>query len=199
MRPHQSISLLSLCLNLMLTPPVLSLTVSLFWCADSAWVWSQLPTDGCQPICVSLNWTSQSQSHIAIDGQSVSKLWCRAPSGAHCQILITLWQLWSCFVGRPIWREDGSVFYICCWPLLVQSFLGPSPLGLATIFYCLRFETSLFVTSYDLQSHGGGIWSRLHMGKWTELSDNSLMYSTVGSYREHLALGFVVCVREMFL
>jgi hypothetical protein len=30
---------------------------------------------------------------------------------------------------------------------------------------------------------------------------NCLMYSTVGSYREHLALGFVVCVcvREMFL
>jgi hypothetical protein len=20
------------------------------------------------------------------------------------------------FVGRPLWREDGSVFYICCWP-----------------------------------------------------------------------------------
>jgi hypothetical protein len=34
--------------------------------------------------------TSQSQSHIATDGQSVSKSWCRAPSGAHGQILITL-------------------------------------------------------------------------------------------------------------
>jgi hypothetical protein len=21
------------------------------------------------------------------------------------------------FVGRPLWREDGSVFYICAWPL----------------------------------------------------------------------------------
>jgi hypothetical protein len=31
-----------------------------------------------------LSWTSQSQSqsHIATDGQSVSKSWCRAPSGA---------------------------------------------------------------------------------------------------------------------
>jgi hypothetical protein len=28
-------------------------------------------------------------------------------------------------------------------------FFGPSPLGLATVFYCLRFETSLFVASYD--------------------------------------------------
>jgi hypothetical protein len=45
-------------------------------------------------------------------GQSVSKSWCRALSGAHGQILITLWQLRSCFVGRPLWREDGSVFCI---------------------------------------------------------------------------------------
>jgi hypothetical protein len=68
------------------------------------------------------------------------------------------------FVGFPLWREDGSVFCTCCWPLLVQSFLRPSPLGLATIFYCLRFETSLFVTSYDSQGYGGGIQPCLHTG-----------------------------------
>jgi hypothetical protein len=56
-----------------------------------------------------------------------------------------------CFVGRPLWREDVSVFCICCWPLPAQSFSGPSPLGLKTIVYCLRFETSL------LLSHGGGM------------------------------------------
>jgi hypothetical protein len=32
------------------------------------------------------------------------------------------------------------------------------------IFYSLRFETSLFVTSYDSQSYGGGIRPRLHTG-----------------------------------
>jgi hypothetical protein len=32
------------------------------------------------------------------------------------------------------------------------------------IFYCLRFETSLFVASYDSQGHGGGIQPRLHTG-----------------------------------
>jgi hypothetical protein len=37
-------------------------------------------------------------------------------------------------VGRSLWREDGSDFYICCWPLPTQSFFGPNPLGLATIF-----------------------------------------------------------------
>jgi hypothetical protein len=31
-----------------------------------------------------------SQSHIATDGQSVSKSWCQAPSGAHDQIFITV-------------------------------------------------------------------------------------------------------------
>jgi hypothetical protein len=33
-----------------------------------------------------------------------------------------------------------------------------------TIFYSLRFETSLFVASYDSQGHGGGIRPRLHTG-----------------------------------
>jgi hypothetical protein len=46
------------------------------------------------------------------------------------------------FVGSPLWRDDGSVFCICCWPLPAQSFSGPSPLGLTTIFYCLRFQIS---------------------------------------------------------
>jgi hypothetical protein len=91
-----------------------------------------------------LKWTlSQSQSHNATDGQPVSKSWCRAPSGAHDQIFVTVCHLVLIFVGRPLCREDGSVFCICCWPLPAQSFSGPSPLLLATIFYCLRFETSI--------------------------------------------------------
>jgi hypothetical protein len=47
--------------------------------------------------------------------------------------------------------------------------LGLSPLGLVTIFYCLRFETSLFVASYDYQGHGGGIRPRLHTELLTKL------------------------------
>jgi hypothetical protein len=42
-----------------------------------------------------------SSSHIATDGQSVSKFWCRAPSGAHDQIFITVWHLRPCFCGAP--------------------------------------------------------------------------------------------------
>jgi hypothetical protein len=72
-------------------------------------------------------------------------------------------------VGRPLWREDGSVFCICFWVFPMQSFSGPSPLVLATIFYCLRFETSHFVSSYDSQGHSGGIRPRLHTG-WSYLT-----------------------------
>jgi hypothetical protein len=43
-------------------------------------------------------------------------------------------------VGRPLWREDGSVFCICCWTSPAQSFSGLSPLDLATIFYSLFWD-----------------------------------------------------------
>jgi hypothetical protein len=55
-------------------------------------------------------------------------------------------------------------------------------LGLATIFYCLTFETSLFVASYDSQGHGGGIRSRLHTGIGTYNSTSWYILS-VAEYR----------------
>jgi hypothetical protein len=44
---------------------------------------------------------TQSVSHVTTDGQSVSPSWCRAPFGAHDQILINIWQLLFFNVGRP--------------------------------------------------------------------------------------------------
>jgi hypothetical protein len=38
-------------------------------------------------------------SHIATDGQSVCVSWCRAPSGVHDQIFVTVRQLRSCPLG----------------------------------------------------------------------------------------------------
>jgi hypothetical protein len=96
-----------------------------------------------QPANQSIN-----QSYIATDCRSISKSWCLAPSGAHDQIFITAWQLRSCFCGAPLWREDGSVFCICYWPSPAQFFSGPSPLELATIFYCLSFARPVFTAYY---------------------------------------------------
>jgi hypothetical protein len=52
-------------------------------------------------------------------------------------------------------------------------FLGSESLGLEAIFYCLRFETSPFVTSYNSQGHGGGIRLCLHTGI-SELTAHSM-------------------------
>jgi hypothetical protein len=98
-------------------------------------------------------------------------------------LAITIWQLRSFFVGRPLWREDWSVFCICCWVFPTQSFSGPSPLVLTTIFYCLRFETSHFVASYDLQNRGGGIRPRLHTGGSLKRT-NSVTY--IAKERTHI-------------
>jgi hypothetical protein len=45
--------------------------------------------------------TSKSHCDRRSVSQSVSKSWCRAPSGAHDQIFNHLWQLRSCFCGAP--------------------------------------------------------------------------------------------------
>jgi hypothetical protein len=58
----------------------------------------------------------------------------------------------SLLVSSPIWGPRPDFCYCqtaagllmwCnwCWPSPAQSFSGPSPTGLMTIFYCPRFET----------------------------------------------------------
>jgi hypothetical protein len=77
-------------------------------------------------------------------------------------------------VGRPPWREDGSVTYSCnSLPLS-----GSSPAELMITSYCLIFTPrrnivaqlypqalgSLSVASYNWQGYGGSILTRLHTG-----------------------------------
>jgi hypothetical protein len=59
--------------------------------------------------------SSQSQSHVVTDSQSVSKSW-----GLMTRCLLLFDSYGLVFVERPLWREDGSVFCICCWPLSTQ-------------------------------------------------------------------------------
>jgi hypothetical protein len=53
----------------------------------------------------------------------------------------TVRHLRVCRCGAPCLTRGRSVIYNCCWTSPAQSFLGPSPAGLMTIFYCLRIET----------------------------------------------------------
>jgi hypothetical protein len=66
------------------------------------------------------------------------------PTGAYDQILLLSDSCRFVDLGRSVWREDGSVTYNCRWSSPAQSFSGPNTVGLATVFYCLRFETFSF-------------------------------------------------------
>jgi hypothetical protein len=74
-------------------------------------------------------------------GQSASLSWNKAPIWGlrpdfyYCQTVAGL-LMWGAFCD-----ENGSAVYNSCWSSPAQPFLGTSPVGLVTIFYCLRFET----------------------------------------------------------
>jgi hypothetical protein len=70
---------------------------------------------------------SKSKSHC--DCQSISKSWCRAPSGAHDQIFITLWQLRSWFVGAPSLTRGRVCLLYMLLALASVVFLGSESLG----------------------------------------------------------------------
>jgi hypothetical protein len=102
---------------------------------------------------------SESESYITTDGQSASLSWNKA----------SIWGL------RPDFYYCQTVAGLLMWGALSDertglSFTtagGPrqhSSVGLVTIFYCLRFETSFFVASYNSQGYGGGTRPRLHTG-----------------------------------
>jgi hypothetical protein len=64
------------------------------------------------------------------------------PLISYIMILPTLRQLSVCWRGALSLTRRRV-----CWPSSAQSLLGPSAVGLATIFYGLRFDTSLCVAS----------------------------------------------------
>jgi hypothetical protein len=103
---------------------------------------------------------SESESYITADGQSASV------SGAYDHIFITARQLRVCWCGA-LSLTRGRVCRLQLLLVLATAFSGPSPVGLATMFYYLRFETSLFIASYDSKG--------LHMGMPSFLSARLLI------------------------
>jgi hypothetical protein len=86
------------------------------------------------------------------------------PSGAYDQILIVVRQLRVCWCGA-LFPTRGRVCLLQLLLVLASTvILWSESRGIATIFYCLRFETSLFVASYDSQGYGGGIRPRFDTG-----------------------------------
>jgi hypothetical protein len=91
-----------------------------------------------------LNQKSKSKSHC--DWRSVSQqVLVAIPIWSPWSDIYSVWQLRSCFRGTPSLTRGRVCLLYVRWPLPAHSFSGPSPLGLATVFYCLRFETSFFV------------------------------------------------------
>jgi hypothetical protein len=77
--------------------------------------------------------TAESESYVTTDGQPASLSWNKAPIwGLRPDLHFLCDSYGLVLVCRPLWREVGSVFCMCCWPLPAQSFSGPSPLGLET-------------------------------------------------------------------
>jgi hypothetical protein len=65
-----------------------------------------------------------SQSHIATDSQSVSKSWCRAPSGAYDQIFITVWQLRFCLLWGALSDERAGLSFVRVIACFSKSFFN---------------------------------------------------------------------------
>jgi hypothetical protein len=112
-------------------------------------------------------WTAlRVKSYVTTDGRSASvysnkaPIWGLRPHLYYCQTVAGFF-IWGALSDE----RTGLSFTIAAgWLSPAQSFSGPSPVALMTIFYCLRFETSLFVAVYDSQGYGGGIRPRLHTG-----------------------------------
>jgi hypothetical protein len=93
---------------------------------------------------------SQSQSHIATDGQSVCLSWCRAPSRAHDQIFILPWKLLSSPDGAPSLTRGR----VCHLSVIVTGF---SQLSVVNIFIILQILTNRIYNIYKGSVSSGSV------------------------------------------
>jgi hypothetical protein len=99
------------------------------------------------------------------DGQSASQSWNKASiwdsrqDFYYCQKFADL-LMWGALSDERM----GLSFTIASDPRQRIHSRARVPWWLVIIFYRLRFESSIFVASYDSQGYGGGIRPRLHTG-----------------------------------
>jgi hypothetical protein len=156
------------------------------------------------------NWLQQfinhylTHSHLLPTGHSTETILISNWTELNCQfkvkVTLRLTVSQEVLVSSPIWGSWPDISYF--WQL--RSFLwgalsderkglsfvyaaGPRQHSLSRvgaswdIFYFLRFETSLFVASYDSQGDGGGIRPRLHPGVNCKFKSQSQSYASVSS------------------
>jgi hypothetical protein len=77
-----------------------------------------------------LNCPESSQAKVKVTLRlSMSESWCRALSGAHDQIFITLWQLRSCFSGASSLTRGRVCLLYMLLALASVVFLGSESIG----------------------------------------------------------------------
>jgi hypothetical protein len=114
---------------------------------------------------------SRVESYVTTDGHSASLSWNKAPiwdlrpNFYYCQTTAGL-LMWGALSDQRM----GLSFTIAAGPRQFSHSQVRVPI------YCLRFETSLFVASYESQGEGGGIPSRLNTG-WMNVSSASIAYN----------------------
>jgi hypothetical protein len=132
------------CQSSLFRGPILAELTTIFYCL----IWDSSNMEGQVPVFTRIS-PSRSRSYFMTEGQSVC-LGVGHPFGAHDQILLFLLfcrKMALLFVlGRPLWREDGSVICsaICQWSESRSTHDH-------TLLSHLRLLGSLSVASYDSQ------------------------------------------------
>jgi hypothetical protein len=99
----------------------------------------------------------------------------------------------GCWCGELMWvslslseERTGLSFTIAAGPRQgSHSQVRIHPVGLATIFYCPGFETSILIASYDSKIYGGSIRPHLHTGDWLKVILYPLATPRHGPRRKH--------------
>jgi hypothetical protein len=135
---------------------------------------------------LTLNWTNLSRTgHLSLILRPTVS---RHPSGAYGHIFNTVRQWRVCWC-RALFLRGRVSFTIAAGPRQSSHF-GSQSRGTR-----LRFETSLFVASYDSQGYGGGIRPRLHKGMNCQLllSSRYIASGQTTAQKTHPCLAMDTC------